>query len=86
MNLTDVVRGPLNRAATKAEVRSLARAVIEHIVDALRDRPTITIVATVGDLPASAGPREWFRVVGDPFIYVGNGQGAPLRKIPTQAL
>jgi hypothetical protein len=42
---------------------------------------TLTVVATVAGLPASASARQWFRVAGDQAVYVGNGAGQPLTKL-----
>jgi predicted component of type VI protein secretion system len=52
-------------------------------VTALENLATITItaVATLADLPAEASSRRWFRVVGDPAVYIGNGVGQPLTKL-----
>lgn len=43
-------------------------------------------VESIDELPASASPLAFYRVSGDPFIYVGNGEGFPLRRISTSAL
>jgi hypothetical protein len=42
---------------------------------------TLNVVATPAGLPASANPRQWFRVQGDPAVYIGNGAGQPLTKL-----
>jgi hypothetical protein len=42
---------------------------------------TLTAVATFADLPVDATSRQWFRVVGDPAVYIGNGVGLPLTKL-----
>ncbi len=64
---------------------------IGWLIHQLGDRLRVDIVQTVADLPASAGPRQWFRVVTGTAeertsVYVGNGSGQPLRKIPTLPL
>lgn len=46
----------------------------------------LTVVANPAALPASAGVLQWYRVTGDPAVYVGNGAGQPLRKLTTGAL
>lgn len=62
-------------------------------VRALEQAPTVTLelVATIGALPAEAGPRELFRVTSGTLadrsaIFVGNGPGRPLRRVPTAEL
>lgn len=46
----------------------------------------LTVLPNLAALPASAGVLQWFRVTGDPAVYVGNGAGVPLRKLTTGAL
>ena len=46
----------------------------------------LQVVADITDLPVNASPLQWFRVQGDPAIYIGNGPTLPLRKVPTQAV
>jgi hypothetical protein len=61
---------------------------LQRRVEAVEGRPlvTATVVGSVSALPESASPTSWFRVAGDPAVYVGNGQGQPLRKLQTVAL
>lgn len=42
---------------------------------------TLSVVADIGSLPASAGARQFFRVQGDANVYVGNGANKPLTKL-----
>lgn len=44
---------------------------------------TLEVVPTLADLPASAGPRRFYRVANDTTgaIYVGNGANKPLTKL-----
>lgn len=42
---------------------------------------TLTVVANAAALPATAGPRQLFRVVGDGGLYMGNGPNQPLTKL-----
>lgn len=42
---------------------------------------TVTVVANLGALPATANVRRWYRVAGDPAVYIGNGAGQPLTKL-----
>jgi hypothetical protein len=46
----------------------------------------LTVVPSVAGLPASASARQWFRVAGDPAVYVGNGAGQPLTKLVPVAI
>ena len=76
--LVECVRNVRDRLDTRLD---RLEALVES-ADVLR----VTVVATVNELPASAGVRQWYRVVGDPSVYVGNGAGQPLRKLTTVAL
>lgn len=56
------------------------------VADALAEKVNMNVVATAEELPVSAPPREWYRVQGDPAIYVGNGSARPLTKLTPSAL
>lgn len=53
----------------------------------LADSVTLKVVATAADLPANAGPREFFRVASDPTsLYIGNGPNQKLSRITATLL
>lgn len=75
------------------------RVALKDLVDGLRERADtieansvrLTVVQTITDLPANAGPRQFFRVAtGLPAdrtaLFVGNGQAQPLTRITTAPL
>jgi hypothetical protein len=70
----------LRAAFSKADAR-LDR--VEGRLGTLETTPvfSMNVVASAGALPAAAGVRQWFRVAGDPAVYVGNGPGRPLTKL-----
>lgn len=72
--------GKLDERLDAGEAFALA---VDSRLDTLEQAPVLqlNVVATIGDLPAAAGPRQWFRVQGDPAVYVGNGAGRPLTKL-----
>lgn len=47
---------------------------------------TLEILPDPGQLPERAGPREFFRVAGDPALYIGNGPARPLTKLEPTSL
>lgn len=63
-------------------------SLVDERLDTISDVPVLrlTVVANLAALPATAGTNQWFRVTGDPAVYVGNGTGQALRKITTAVL
>jgi hypothetical protein len=81
--IDSVVAARLAETTARANADSALDARL-HVVEGIG--LAIHVVATSADLPISASPRDWYRVTGDPAIYVGNGGSLPLRKITTQAI
>lgn len=87
------LRDLLNARTTPPVVRTIGLKILELVargdrrLDELeRTGATFVLVDTVADLPASAGPREFFRVrTGTAAerlaVYVGNGPSQPLGKL-----
>lgn len=62
-------------------------AMVDGRLDAIEQNALrLTVVANVGQLPASAGFRQWFRVSGSQDVYVGNGAGQPLTRLVPQQI
>lgn len=59
---------------------------LDGIEEASAGTLRLELVANVAGLPQAAQPLQWYRVAGDPAVYVGNGAGKPLRKIMTEVL
>jgi hypothetical protein len=58
---------------------------LEATVSTLQAVPvvTVTVVADLASLPATSPPTRFYRVQGDPNLYIGNGPGNPLgRMVP----
>lgn len=76
------------------EVDAAGRALVVRVAaveDAQQMLLAVTVVATVADLPANAGPRDWYRVTTGTVaertaVYIGNGPNLPLTKITPTAL
>ena len=81
-NRLDELINELEELAEQNEAR-IGPALLAEIIRRVRQTPTVRQLATPAGLPVEAGPREWFRVQGDPNLYVGNGTGQPLRRIAT---
>lgn len=84
--LLDILNAQRDRLAA-IEANNAARDDrVSAIETALPKAVTITVLANPAGLPAAATPRQWFRVQGDPGVYVGNGAGQPLTKLIPVAL
>lgn len=73
---------------TRLDALEINAADVDDRLDVIEAIPAlrITIVANLAALPATANTNQWFRVTGDPAVYVGNGTGQALRKITTAVL
>jgi hypothetical protein len=88
-DLTDLLKR--RRSPTPTELIRVLAQIADRLERYEENAVRLDVVANVGDLPANAGPRQFFRVatgtVADrTALYVGNGPNLPLSKLVPVAL